>query len=253
MHPDTTQAGGDQQQVLEAYDSALAASASRVDEAQSAAARLACQVTEMELQIQQLTLICNGGGAAVIASSAAAAGAGGVGAIGNSSNNNAGGCSPITRAVMASPRGNRSPERLRSPCRNAFAAGAAPDSCGGRGVRALRQHQTHLEQQLAKQNGELSQLQRDNIKLLRYKKQWEVAAQGLQASAGSKAAAEAFAQEAGLRAAAAAGRADRLELQVRFPCTRTVRMSVCCGWSVYYVNECVVCLFWPRSHCGRGG
>jgi hypothetical protein len=91
-------------------------------------------------------------------------------------------------------------------------------------VRALRQHQTHLEQQLAKVSEELSQLQRANIKLMRYKKQYEVAAQSLQSSGGAKAAAEAYAQEAGLRAAAAAGRADKLEMEVS--CGATITRAV---------------------------
>jgi hypothetical protein len=73
----------------------------------------------------------------------------------------------------------------------------------------------HLEQQLAKQTAELSQLQRENIRLMRYKKQYEVAAQSLQASAGAKVAAEGYAHEAGLRAAAAAGRAEKLDMEVR--------------------------------------
>lgn len=42
----------------------------------------------------------------------------------------------------------------------------------------------------------------------------QVAAQSLQASAGAKAAAEAFAEEAGLRAAAAMGRAEKLDMEV---------------------------------------
>jgi hypothetical protein len=73
----------------------------------------------------------------------------------------------------------------------------------------------HLEQQLAKSSEQLSQLQRDNIKLLRYKRQFEVAAQSLQGNAAAKAAAEAQSQGAGLKATAAAERADRLAAQVR--------------------------------------
>lgn len=113
----------------------------------------------------------------------------------------------------------RSPDK-RSPCRNGFAPGAAADGCGGRGVRALRQHQERLEQQLARVSGELSELQRENVRLVRYKRQYEVAAHSLAASSGAKAAAEAFAEEAGLRAAAASGRADKLELEV---CVRSIR------------------------------
>lgn len=200
------QAGNEQQEMLAAYDAALAASAARAEEAQAAAARLATQMTELELQVQQLQLICS--------TSTAAAGDSGGATSGSrqplSGSSRADGAATL-RAVASAEC--RSPDK-RSPCRNAFNSGAAPDGCGGRGVRALRQHQTHLEQQLAKVSEELSQLQRANLKLMRYKKQYEVAAQSLQSSGGSKAAAEAYAQEAGLRAAAAAGRADKLEMEV---------------------------------------
>jgi len=201
------QARADQTELVDAFDAALAASASRTEEAQLAAARLATQVTEMELQLQQLQLICD----------ASVAGTDGRGAqrgdrrVSATSTSRADNTA-VVRAVASAER--RSPEKQRSPCRNAFAAGAAPDGCGGRGLRALRQHQTHLEQQLAKQTEELSQLQRENVRLTRFKKQYEVAAQSLQAGSGAKAAAEVFAQEAGLRAAAAAGQAERLEMQV---------------------------------------
>lgn len=224
---------GDQQELLGAFDAALAASAARTEEAQAAAARLASQLTEVELQVQQLQLIC--GASADTDSRGPAASS-----RRSSLNDNA----AVVRAVASAEK--RSPEkRQRSPCRNAFAAGAAPDGCGGRGVRALRQHQTHLEQQLAKQAEELSQLQRDNIKLMRFKRQYEVAAQSLQVSAGTKAAAEAFAQEAGLRAAAAAGRADRLDLQV----CMCMYVCVCiCGASA----PMCMCLFLPSSRLEQG-
>jgi hypothetical protein len=197
------QTGTGQQDILEAFDAALAASAARTEEAQSAAARLATQLAELELQVQQLQLIC---GAQPDAASLAEARA-----RPKSGTPRADGAA-VVRAVASAEA--RSPEKQRSPCRNGFAAGAAADGCGGRGVRALRQHQTHLEQQLAKQTAELTQLQRENIRLMRYKKQYEVAAQSLQASAGAKVAAEAYAQEAGLRAAAAGGRADKLDIEV---------------------------------------
>lgn len=199
------QAGSEQQEVLAAYDAALAASAARAEEAQAAAARLATQTTELELQVQQLQLICN-------TSTAAADGGGTAPASRRPLNGSMRADAAATLRAAASAE-CRSPDK-RPPCRNAFNSGAAPDGCGGRGVRALRQHQTHLEQQLGKVSEELSQLQRANIKLLRYKTQYEVATQSLQSSAGAKAAAEAYAQEAGLRAAAAAGRADKLEMEV---------------------------------------
>jgi hypothetical protein len=97
--------------------------------------------------------------------------------------------------------------------------GASSSVCGAaRGVIALRQHQRHLEQQVLKQAEALQQQEREGIRLLRFKKQFEAAADRLVALAASKDSAEAFAQEAGLRAAAAAGRADRLELKVRGRC-----------------------------------
>lgn len=208
--------------MLAACDAALAASAARAEEAQAAASRLATQVTELELQVQQLQLIC---GTTAAGGAADGGGSGGAAAakpswrpLSGSSGGGGGGSmradgAAALRAVASAEC--RSPDKRPARCRAAFTPGAAPDGCGGRGMRALRQHQAHLEAQLAKLSGELSQLQRENVKLLRYKKQYEVAAASLTSAGGAKAAAESYAQEAGLRVAAAGGRADRLELQVR--------------------------------------
>jgi hypothetical protein len=208
--------------MLAACDAALAASAARAEEAQAAASRLATQVTELELQVQQLQLICGttaAGGAADGSSGGSAAAKPTWRPLSGSSSSGGGGGSvradgAATLRALASAE-CRSPDKRAARCRAAFAPGAAPDGCGGRGVRALRQHQAHLEAQLAKLSEELSQLQRENVRLLRYKKQYEVAAASLASAGGAKAAAESYAQEAGLRAAAAGGRADKLELQVR--------------------------------------
>lgn len=203
-------------------DTALAASAARAEEAQAAASRLATQVTELELQVQQLQLICG------------TTAAGGAADSGNGGSSGVAAAKPSWRPLSGSSSGGgsmradgaaalraaasaecRSPDKRSARCRAAFNSGAAPDGCGGRGVRALRQHQAHLEAQLTKLSEELSQLQRENVKLLRYKKQYEVAAASLASAGAAKAAAESYAQEAGLRAAAAGGRTDKLELQVR--------------------------------------
>lgn len=209
--------------MLAACDTALAASAARAEEAQAAASRLATQVTELELQVQQLQLIC-GTTAAGGAADGGSAGSSGAAAAKPSwrplSGSSSGGGGSMRADGAAALRAVasadcRSPDKQSARCRAAFTPGAAPDGCGGRGVRALRQHQAHLEAQLAKLSEELSQLQRENVKLLRYKKQYEVAAASLTSAGGAKAAAESYAQEAGVRAAAAGGRADRLELQVR--------------------------------------
>lgn len=199
-------------------------------------------MTELELQVQQLQVIC---------STTAAAAADGSGAplprsrpvSGSSRADNA----ATLRAVASAEC--RSPDK-RLPCRNGFAPGPAADGCGGRGVRALRQHQTHLEQQVAKLSEELSQLQRENIKLVRYKKQYEVAAQSLHSSGGAKAAAEAFAQQAGLRAAAAAGRADKLEMQVGV-CSRRATSGRWLGLLHHAVLSacCRAKSCWHQHHC----
>lgn len=171
------QAGGDLQETFAAYDAALLASAARVEEAQSASTKLATQVAELELQVQQLQLICStsavGPGGALTSAQAGPKTAQRRPLSGSSTvttTSRADGAA-VVRAVASAEC--RSPER-RSPCRQGFAAGAAADGTGGRGVRALRQHQAHLEQQVAKLSEELTQLQRENVKLVRYKRQYEV-------------------------------------------------------------------------------
>jgi hypothetical protein len=81
-------------------------------------------------------------------------------------------------------------------------------------LAALRQRQKNLEKQLAKQTAELAKLQRENLRLMRFKKHFESAGQKLKDAAAAQAAAEAASQQAGLRAALEAGRAERLQQQV---------------------------------------
>lgn len=213
------QAGTDQQEeVLDAYDSALATSALKVEEAQQAAAALAAQLTDTELQLNQLQHMYNKNtmhGVACLsdendddmkASSSDAA--------------------AVALAVAAAERRSGAGGKLLGALK--AVAGAETDCT--RGLRALRQHQKHLEQQIMKQQQELSKLQRDNIKLTRFKKQYVMAANKLQAATAAQAAAVAAAEEAGLRAAAANGKADRLQQQVSIQklgqvCLQPIRQS----------------------------
>lgn len=153
----------------------------------------------MELQLQQLQHVCG-------APTALAVCAGGADPVAAGSREEG---AAVLLAVAAEAA--RSPEKQRGA-----GAGATGEAvCGGsRGVRALRQHQRLLEATVAKQQAALCALERDNLRLLRYRKQFEAAAAALDGVAAAKAAAEAYATEAGLRAAAASGRADRLEMQL---------------------------------------
>lgn len=103
-------------------------------------------------------------------------------------------------------------------------------------LAALRQHQKHLEQQLAKQHTEYARLQRENIKLVRCKKQFDGAAQKLNEAVAAQTVAQSAVQEARLRAAAEAGKAEKLQQQVsnrvqaassRTSATLLVKESVC--------------------------
>lgn len=197
------QAGSDHQEVLDAYDSALAASAAKVQEAQEAAAALAAQLTDTELQLQQLHHACSN--SALLGVARGLESDLGTGIIGSDA-------AAVAMAVAAA--GGRC-KNSKSPTRSKHAAALPADLECSRGMRALRQHQKHLEQQLSKQQQDVTRLQRENLKLLRYKKQWTTAVSRLQGATAAQEAAAAAAEEAGLRAAAANGRADRLQQQVR--------------------------------------
>lgn len=191
------QAGSEHQEVLDAYDTALAAAAFKVEEAQLAAAALAAQLTETELQLSQLQHICNewtltGGKCAFEEEHMA-----------SSSSDS------VVAAVAVAAAGCRAGASGRSP----QAALGADANCT-RGLRALRQHQKHLEQQVLQQQQELSKLHRDNIKLIRFQQQYTLAVNKLQAATTAHATATVAAEEAGLRAAAANGRAERLQQEV---------------------------------------
>uniref|UniRef100_A0A383WA50 Uncharacterized protein n=1 Tax=Tetradesmus obliquus TaxID=3088 RepID=A0A383WA50_TETOB len=173
---------GNHAEVFDAFDAALAASAAQVQEAQAAAATLAAQLADCELQLQQHSNQAAGNrpGNPVPAADALAAAA-----------------AVESHAARTGSTSNRSP--------SSHASGP---------LAALRQHQKSIEKQLAKQHAELTKLQRENLRLMRFKEQFESAGQKLKEAAAAQAAAEAAGQQAGLKAAAEAGRAERLQQQV---------------------------------------
>lgn len=189
---------GDHAEVFDAFDAALAASAAQVQEAQEAAAALAAQLAECELQQHstQATAAAAGNrpGSPVLAADALAVAA-----------------AVESHAARTGSTSNRSP--------SSHASGP---------LAALRQHQKSIEKQLAKQHAELTKLQRENLKLMRFKKQFKSAGQKLKEAAAVQAAAESAAQQAGLKAAAEAGRAERLQQQVvPASCLRALHFHMC--------------------------
>jgi hypothetical protein len=178
---------GEHAEVFDAYDAAVAASAAQVQEAQAAAAALAAQLADAELQLQQHSRTY-----------AAAT---------------AGRCSSPTQSAEALAVAAAVESHAARAGRNSDTANRGTVATGP--LAALRQHQKSLEKQLAKQHAELTKLQRENLRLMRFKKQFESAGVKLKEAAASQAAAEAAAQQAGLRAAFEAGKAERLQQQVR--------------------------------------
>lgn len=215
---------GDHTEVFDAYDAALAASAAQVQEAQAAAAALAAQLADCELQLQQQSrpeAVAGARPGSPAPSADAAA---------------------VAAAVEA------------HAARTGRSSNTSSSSCPALGpLAALRQHQKNLEKQLAKQHAELTKQQRENLRLMRLKRQFETAGQRLKDAAAAQAAAESAAQQAGLKAKAEAGKAERLQQQVGY-CADAGKSCVvaCCAFTQPFLKDVLmfVVLLEPGSNFG---
>jgi hypothetical protein len=192
------QFAGGQEEVLDAYDAALSSASATALEAQAAAAALAGQLCDTELQLQQQLLLHNN-----------------VHNIRHNKLRSSSEAPQVDGAAAARAASTADTDTHLDTCQGGFCAGclyAAADT--SKGIKAIRKHQKQVDQVVQQQQKELAQLLRHNTKLLRYKKQFEVASQQLEQSAAARSAAEAAAEQAMLRARQSAATAEKLEQQV---------------------------------------
>ena len=128
--------------------------------------------------------------------------------------------------------------------------GSQSSNISSKTLGALRSNSKRLETQVQELSQELADARREKLSLLRYKRQYEAAAGALKEQRKAAEQAAAAAEAAGLRAAAATGKADRLQMQVSKAVMQKAHESRCCCHRALTVSMFIGVCMWLGSELG---